>query len=135
MKRNDAFVVRALFCCPGSLGGEDVAQAWAKAFYKSDAWQHCRRGYIAERKRVDGGLCETCQQRLGYIVHHKIILTRSNIQDPEISLNWKHLAYECKLCHDLHEGHGVKRAVLPVCEFDLDGNPVKIRPEFERNRL
>lgn len=112
-----------------------MAQAWAKQFYKSDAWKHCRRGYIAERKRIDGGLCETCQQRLGYIVHHKIILTRSNIQNPEVALNWKHLAYECKLCHDQHEGHGVKRTVLPVCEFDLDGNPIKIRPEFERNRL
>ena len=129
------FVVLAFFCCTGKAGGDLLAQAWAKAFYKSDAWQSCRRGYIAERKRIDGGLCESCQLRLGYIVHHKIILTQRNIQDPDIALNWKNLAYECKPCHDEHEGHGVKRAVLPVCEFDLDGNPIKIRPEFGQNRL
>ena len=112
-----------------------MAQPWAKAFYKSDTWQACRAGYIAERIRVDGGMCEVCQERLGFIVHHKIILTRHNIQDPNVALNWKHLSYECKQCHDLHEGHGVNRSILPVCEFDFDGNPTQIRPEFERNRL
>lgn len=30
-----------------------MAKLWAKAFYKSDAWQSCRLGYIAERKRTD----------------------------------------------------------------------------------
>lgn len=112
-----------------------MAKPWAKAFYKSDAWQSCRRGYIAERKRIDGGMCQVCRERLGYMVHHKIALTQFNIQDPEVSLNWKNLSYECKLCHDQHDGHGVKRSVLPVCEFDFEGNPIKIRPEFERNRL
>lgn len=112
-----------------------MAKAWAKAFYKSDAWKSCRLGYIAERKRIDGGMCEACGDRLGYIVHHKITLTQHNIQDPDVALSWQHLAYECKPCHDLHEGHGINRSILPVCEFDFDGNPVKIRPEFERNRL
>ena len=112
-----------------------MAKSWAKEFYNGPNWKECRAGYIAERIRVDGGLCEVCRERLGYIVHHKIHLTRQNIQDPEIALNWKHLSYECKKCHDMHEGHGIKRSVLPVCEFDFDGNPTQIRPEFERNRL
>lgn len=128
------FVVQA-FCFALASLEVLMAKSWAKAFYKSDAWKSCRLGYIAERKRIDGGMCETCGERLGYIVHHKIILTPHNIQDPEVALNWKYLAYECKPCHDQHEGHGIKRAVLPVCEFDFDGNPIKIRPEFERNRL
>lgn len=112
-----------------------MAKAWAKAFYKGDPWKSCRRGYIAQRKSIDGGLCEICRDRLGYIVHHKVTLTKENIANPEIALNWALLSYECKDCHDKHEGHGVNHAVLPVCEFDFDGNPVNIRPEFERNRL
>lgn len=112
-----------------------MAKSWAKQFYKSDAWKSCRAGYISERKAIDGGMCEVCHDRLGYIVHHKVTLTRQNIQDPEVSLNWKLLSYECKLCHDQHEGHGINRSVLPVCEFDFEGNPIHIRPEFERNRL
>lgn len=112
-----------------------MAKIWAKAFYKSAAWQDCRRGYIHHRKSIDGGLCEVCRERLGYMVHHRITLTQDNISNAEVSLNWDFLSYECKECHDQHEGHGVNRAVLPVCEFDSDGNPVKIRPEFERNRL
>ena len=112
-----------------------MAKPWAKAFYKSDPWLACRAGYIAERRRIDGGICEVCRERLGYIVHHKIHLTPQNIQDPTVALNWKNLSYECKDCHDLHDGHGVKRSVLPVCSFDSDGNPIEIYPEFERNRL
>ena len=112
-----------------------MAKPWAKAFYKSDPWLACRGGYIAERRRIDGGMCEVCRERLGYIVHHKIQLTQQNIQDPAVTLNWKNLSYECKDCHDQHEGHGVKHSVLPVCSFDSDGNPIEIYPEFERNRL
>lgn len=108
---------------------------FAESFYKSKAWQSCRTGFIQERVRIDGGLCQVCRERLGYIVHHKILLTPENINDPEISLNWEHLSYECKPCHDLHEGHGVKKTVLPVCEFDSDGNPIGIAPEFQHNRL
>ncbi len=49
-----------------------MAKDWAKAFYKSAAWQKCRDSYIAKRIAADGGLCEECQEELGYIVHHKI---------------------------------------------------------------
>lgn len=112
-----------------------MAKPWAKEFLHSKPWLSCRAGYIAERVRIDGGMCEVCHEKPGYIVHHKILLTPENIRDPEIALNWEQLSYECKDCHDLHPGHGVNRSVLPVCEFDEDGNPTCIRPEFERNRL
>lgn len=112
-----------------------MAKAWAKKFYRSKSWQLCRDGYIQERIRIDGGVCEVCRENLGYIVHHRILLTPRNISDPEISLNWKHLSYECKTCHDKHDGHGVKHSVSAVCSFDSDGNPTGIYPEFESNRL
>ena len=111
-----------------------MAKPWAKPFLHSKAWLKCRAGYIEERIRIDGGMCEICHDRPGYIVHHRILLTPENIGNPDIALNWEHLSYECKKCHDLHDGHGIKRAVLPVCDFDLDGNPIGIRPEFQSNR-
>lgn len=112
-----------------------MAKEWAKRFYGSDQWQTCRSGYIAERIRIDGGMCQVCGVNLGYIVHHKIILTPENISNPDVSLNWENLSYECKDCHDKHEGHGVKRHVFTVCSFDSDGNPTGIYPKYERSRL
>lgn len=112
-----------------------MAKEWAKRFYKRKPWKMCREGYIRYRYAIDGGVCEVCREKLGYIVHHKITLTPENIHDPDIALNWKYLSYECKDCHDQHEGHGVKRVPSLVCEFDSEGNPVGILPKFEHNRL
>ncbi len=112
-----------------------MAKDWAKPFYKGKAWKRCRAGYIDHRRAIDGGLCEICQDKLGYIVHHKIILTPENIHDPEVALNWENLSYECKDCHDQHEGHGVYHGDSPVCVFDSEGNPIGIQPEYEHNRL
>lgn len=123
----------AAFCF--SQQGCIMAKAWAKWFYKSTDWLDCRDGYIQERIRIDGGMCEVCRERLGYIVHHKIILTPENIRDPAVALNWAHLSYECKPCHDLHEGHGVGIRSDLVCDFDDDGNPIGIKTEYESNRL
>lgn len=104
-----------------------MAREFAKAFYKSKQWQQCRRAYIAKRRLLDGGLCETCHLEPGYIVHHKIVLTPENIQDPEVALNPRYLAYECKACHDLHEGHGVGHGRPALCGFDFNGEPVDLR--------
>lgn len=82
-----------------------MAKEWAKAFYKSKAWQECRTGYIASVN----GLCETCLKanriRTGYIVHHTIYLTPNNISDPNISLNWNYLRYDCQDCHNKEHHH------------------------------
>ena len=101
-----------------------MAQPFAEAFYRSKAWRKCRRSFIQDRIKIDGGLCQKCKERQGYIVHHKIVLTAENINDPEVSLNHKHLEYQCKPCHDLEEGHGLNRKSLPLITFDDNGDPI-----------
>lgn len=80
-------------------------EQFANAFYRSSAWRKCRAEFVKAR----GGLCERCLAR-GIInagtremplqVHHKVKLTRDNISDPAITLNWDNLTLLCKECHD-----------------------------------
>lgn len=101
-----------------------MAKEWAKAFYKSKAWRKCRAAYIAHRQSIDGGICEVCREKVGYIVHHTVVLTPENINNPDISLNHNLLRYDCKDCHDREEAHAfVKRATL-LCAFGDDGQPI-----------
>lgn len=37
-----------------------MAQAFAKAFYKSTKWRKCRAAFVASRVNIDGGLCQIC---------------------------------------------------------------------------
>ena len=104
-----------------------MAQEWARGFYKSDKWLRCRNAYIQQRIMTDGGLCEECHDKPGYIVHHKVILTANNISDPEISLNNNNLEYVCRDCHDQFDGHGLNKSKRPLCVFDVDGQPISIR--------
>ena len=98
---------------------------FAKKFYRSRAWRACRKSYIAERQAIDGGLCEECGERLGYIVHHKTLLTPKNIDNPEITLNHKMLKYVCKECHNREDVHpvGIIKKVPLLCSFDAGGQP------------
>ena len=100
-----------------------MAQDFAKPFYKSKSWQQCRKSYIM---RVHG-LCERCLARglyvPGYIVHHRVMLTPSNIHDPSIALNHDMLEYMCIDCHnDEHMGSG---AIRDDVMFDNEGNVIK----------
>lgn len=105
-----------------------MAKEWAKAFYNSKAWKTCRDSYIKERILADGGMCEECHEKMGYIVHHTILLTKSNINDPDIALNHKLMKYVCKGCHDEYEGHGNGHAkIRPLCIFDEQGQPISLR--------
>lgn len=104
-----------------------MAQNYARAFYKSRAWQLCRASYIAERQSIDGGLCERCHKELGYIVHHKTPITPTNINDPDVTLNHDNLEYVCKACHDETHGYCGNQKEKPRCEFDEKGNPVPQR--------
>lgn len=104
-----------------------MAQEWARNFYKSQKWIRCRNAYIQQRITLDGGLCEECHNKPGYIVHHKITLTADNISDPNISLNNNNLEYVCKDCHDLFDGHGIRHAIAPLCRFDANGQPISLR--------
>ena len=83
-----------------------MALEFAKAFYRSKQWIKCRKAYIAHRRAIDGGLCETCHESPGYIVHHKIELTPENINDPEIALGFGNLKYDCHVCHNKENGRG-----------------------------
>lgn len=102
-----------------------MSKEFAKAFYNSKVWKDCRKSYIAERINIDGGMCETCHEQLGYIVHHITELTPSNIQDPNIALSHSNLKYECKDCHDREENHFIrKNHDSTYCTFDEHGQPI-----------
>ena len=103
-----------------------MAQEWAKSFYSSSKWIKCRNAYIKNRILIDGGLCEECRDKTGYIVHHRITLTQDNISDPDTALNHNNLEYVCKDCHDLFEGHGLNKT-KPLCTFTADGQPISLR--------
>lgn len=77
-----------------------MAKEWAKHFYNSKNWISCRRLYIASRIKADGGMCEHCSNRLGYIVDHIEELNEQNIDDPEITLGFNNLQYLCLVCHN-----------------------------------
>ncbi|QUY64284.1 HNH endonuclease [Helcococcus kunzii] len=93
----------------------------AKRFYDSKPWKSCREYYIGKRINIDGGMCEHCKERLGYIVDHKEELNDSNIDDPNISLNHDKLQYLCLECSNRKtftkddDNRGVR--------FDDEGNP------------
>ena len=76
-----------------------MAQDFAKQFYRSQAWEKCREGFIKYRH----GLCERCLARgiykPGVIVHHKVHLTPDNITDPTITLSFDNLQLLCRDCH------------------------------------
>ena len=97
-----------------------MARDFAEAFYKSDEWQSCRDSYISSRIAVDGGICERCHDKLGYIVHHKKHLDAVNIHDPNVALCHDNLEYLCLDCHNLEHHPG---ATL-LCGFDDKGRPI-----------
>ncbi|MFZ5352753.1 MAG: HNH endonuclease [Bacillota bacterium] len=101
-----------------------MAKDFAKAFYNSTAWQQCRDGYI----QLVHGLCESCLRKGDYkpgkIVHHKITLTPENINNPEISLNWEHLEYDCQDCHN-QEHHGNSEVTGEGLMFDANGDLIR----------
>lgn len=111
-----------------------MAKEWAKSFYSSAAWIKCKNAYIDKRIMIDGGLCEVCHNAPGYIVHHKIMLKSDNINKPEISLNHEQLSYECKECHDEHEGHGLNKGKKLLVMFDSTGQPIPLHNESKEDK-
>lgn len=100
-----------------------MAQDFAKRFYKSKAWKDCRRAYILKVH----GLCEECLARgtytPGYIVHHKVLLTATNINDPSVSLNHDKMRMLCLECHN-REHHGGESTRDDV-RFNENGDLIK----------
>lgn len=106
-----------------------MAKIFAKPFYDSKEWQRCRAAYISHRKSVDGGMCETCHEKPGYIVHHKIELTPENINNPDITLGFENLKYDCHECHNRE--HGKCKDTVPGLvqyKFGSDGNVQALPP-------
>ena len=102
-----------------------IVKEYAKHFYKSKQWHDCRKAFISERTIIDGGLCQRCHERMGYIVHHKIHITPQNINNPDITLNFDNLEYVCHDCHN-KEHFGEKMRV----NFDSEG---KVLPPDSEN--
>ena len=108
-----------------SKGGKRMKD-FAKKFYNSEKWKACRQAFIAERMKIDGGVCQICGERPGYIVHHTVKLTAANVNDPSITVDHKRLQFVCKPCHDKMEGHWLDRPKKCnlLCEFDTQGDPI-----------
>lgn len=82
--------------------GDEMAKAWAKAFYKSKAWADVRTAALIR----DGGMCQNpgCMNPAEE-VHHVIELTPENIKDPRVALNLDNLKSLCKDCHFAEHRH------------------------------
>lgn len=107
----------------------NMAREFAKIFYNSQQWKKCRSAYIAYRKSIDGGLCEVCHEKTGYIVHHKTELTPENINNPDIALGFGNLKYDCLECHN--KEHNRNKGEVPGLvqyTFTPEGEVVALPP-------
>lgn len=100
-----------------------MAKEFAKVFYNSKEWKRCRAAYIAHRVSIDGGMCETCHEVPGYIVHHKEELTPENINNPDVALSFDNLKYDCHVCHNKENKKEEVEGLVKV-DFDEDGNVI-----------
>lgn len=92
-----------------------MAQEWAKSFYKSKLWKDTRE-YILKRDKYK---CVKCGA-MAAEVHHKVWLTRDNINDPNISVNEKNLE---SLCYQCHKAEHIQKKIIEVdYKFDAEGN-------------
>lgn len=105
-----------------------MAREFAKKFYDSSAWKKSRAAYIAYRRSVDGGMCESCHAIPGYIVHHKTELSPENIGNPEITLNFDNFKFDCHICHNKERKRREEAEGLVTYEFDTDGMPIGQSP-------
>ena len=95
-----------------------MSEGIARKFYSCKAWVKCRNAY---RDSVYN-LCELCGKP-GDIVHHKIMLNSTNINNAVVTLDWSNLMFVCKECHNnIHMSAMARRGVA----FDREGNIVKI---------
>ena len=102
------------------MRGYIMAKEFARKFYQSKAWARTRLLYIDSVN----GLCERCGS-LGYILHHLIKLTPTNITDPAIAYGFNNLQYCCLDCHNFIH-FNKNNAVVEGIAFDINGNIVYI---------
>ena len=97
-----------------------MAHDYAKAFYTSTRWRQTRQAYIDYRRSIDGGVCEECGQRLGEIVHHKVMITPANINDASVTLSFNNLELVCWQCHNAFPGHAWGHEAKPEPRAIID---------------
>ena len=102
-----------------------MAKEFAKPFYNSKQWINCRKSFISYRITIDGGMCEHCKDKLGYIVDHIEELTPDNINNPEITLNHNNFQYLCLECHNKKTFGTYKEIVREGLEFDSNGELIQ----------
>lgn len=90
---------------------------WAKEFYHSKDWTDTRQAYLIAQHY----LCERCGEP-AKVVHHKHYLTKQNINNADIALNWDNLEALCQDCHN-KEHHAA--ADTRRYKFDDDGNVIQ----------
>lgn len=97
-----------------------MSREFAQTFYQSQAWIKTRKAF----KKSKFGMCETCKQPNGYIVHHKIHLNPLNINNPDITLSWSNLML---LCIDCHNKEHMKKylSIDPELLFNEQGELIK----------
>lgn len=100
---------------------------YAEKFYKSKAWENCRKAYIAS---LADKTCPRCKERKGKIVHHKKEITPENINDPMITLNFDNFEYICQKCHT--QEHLKDKSTKEDVQFDDEGNLIlkKSPPQY-----
>ncbi|WP_313894690.1 HNH endonuclease signature motif containing protein [Psychrobacillus sp.] len=87
--------------------------------YHTSAWRKLRQSYYGSQY----GMCERCDAP-GDIVHHKIHITKENVNDPSVTLNADNLELLCHSCHN-KEHKQVYSPIRNELKFDEFGNLVK----------
>lgn len=98
-----------------------MAKAYAKRFYNSKAWQRCRETFIMSRIPIDGGICQACKDKPGYIVDHIQEISADNINNTDITLNHNNLQYLCLECHN-RKTFGKHKAIEDGVMFNEEGD-------------
>lgn len=97
-----------------------MAKEFAKSFYNSKRWKNTQHIY----KQMKLGICERCGKPNGTIVHHKIYLNETNINNPHIALNLGNLELLCQDCHN-HEHHSKYKPTVNGLHFNAHGELIK----------
>jgi len=100
---------------PKQKQGLNMAQDYAKSFYRSKQWQDCRGGFMQSKYFI----CERCGG-LAVLAHHKTHITPGNINDPNVTLSWDNLMALCNECHQIV--HGDSSATAAGVAFDENGD-------------
>ena len=106
-----------------------------KQFYQSKAWKDVKKAVWLKQNL----LCNRCHKpvyvdgisdfipkeyRRTGIVHHKVYLTETNINDTSVSLDINNLEGLCKDCHEKEHNKGM--SVRKDYYFDENGNLLSV---------